>query len=216
MQNISLQASEVKKVFHKRIIFSGIKFSLQEGNSLAIIGRNGSGKSTLVKIIAGILSATSGETSIIVDRNSIPQADIFRHIGFVAPYLQMYEEFSAFENLQIFRKVRGIDISDDHVNTLLKKISLEHRKNDLVRTYSSGMKQRLKFAFALLHSPPVLILDEPSSNLDAEGISSVFEIVEEQKTHGIVVIATNDEEEAGWCSQCIDLNEGSLLIKASG
>ena len=206
MQSISLQAQQLKKSYNRRVIFSDVNFSLRESNSLAIVGRNGSGKSTLLKILAGVLSSSEGETVVTCNGSRVKPADMFQYIGFVAPYLQLYEEFSALENLEIFKKIRCLDVPETYPVSLLEKVNLEHRKHDLVRTYSSGMKQRLKFAFALLHRPPILLLDEPSSNLDVEGIASVYQIVEEQKKQGIVVIATNDPEEMRLCEQSIDLN----------
>ncbi|MGH2566941.1 MAG: ATP-binding cassette domain-containing protein, partial [Bacteroidota bacterium] len=88
---------------------------------------------------------------------------------------------------------------------LLQQFGLWNKRDDLVRTYSSGMKQRLKFVFALLHRPSVLLLDEPTSNLDAEGVEVVRRNVEEQKRSGIVVVATNVDSEALWCSKKIHL-----------
>jgi heme exporter protein A len=206
MESLLFEVNNLEKLFNRRKIFSGVNFSLHESQSLAIVGRNGSGKSTLLKILAGVLSATKGETSLKIHGDRIKPEDVFQYIGMVAPYLQMYDEFSAFENLQIVRNIRGLDVAPQRLTGLLERVNLAHRRHDIVRTFSSGMKQRLKFAFALLHQPPVLLLDEPSSNLDAEGIASVHGIVEEQKTKGIIIIATNDAEEMKLCDHHIDLN----------
>ena len=84
-------------------------------------------------------------------------------------------------------------------------VGLWNRRDDVVGTYSSGMKQRLKYAFALLHNPAILILDEPTSNLDAEGIDVIKQIIVEQKKENILIIATNDKEEAHWCAQQIQV-----------
>ncbi len=206
MNTVALTASGLKKTFNRRLIFSDISFSLTNGNSLAIAGRNGSGKSTLVKILAGLLSPTKGKCDLSIDGKEVSDALLFRHLGFVSPYLQMYDEFSGLENLTLSMKIRGLQIHDDEIRSLLEKVNLEHRKNDLVRTYSSGMKQRLKYAFALLHQPPVLILDEPTSNLDAEGIGVVYQIIEDQKKKGMIIVATNDAADQQLCEQIIDLN----------
>jgi heme exporter protein A len=128
-------------------------------------------------------------------------------VGFVAPYLQLYDEFTALENLRLLRRIRGIRTSDETMLALLRRVNLFDRRNDFVRTYSSGMKQRLKYAFALLHEPPVLLLDEPASNLDDEGIATVRQIIEEQKKKGILIIATNEQHDAELCQQTIDLNK---------
>jgi heme exporter protein A len=202
-----LEANKIKKLFNRRIIFNNINFKLENGSALAITGRNGSGKSTLVKIIAGVLSPSSGLVSISINENEIKAIDTFKHIGFVSPYLQLYDEFTAVENLDIFAKVRSLNIQREFILDLLKRVNLYDRRVDFVRTYSSGMKQRLKYTFALLHRPELLILDEPRSNLDAEGISIVSEIIKEQKQKGATLIATNDSEDLLLCENVINLDD---------
>jgi heme exporter protein A len=194
------------KRFGRRIIFQNIAFELEKGDSIAFIGNNGSGKSTLAKICAGVLSPTSGTVELSIDEKKIPSEKYFQHIGFVAPYLQLYDEFSPMENLKFFAKIRGILSSNEECEELLQRVNLFHRKDDLVRTFSSGMKQRMKFAFALLHNPLLLILDEPTSNLDAEGGAMVFQIMEEQKKKGILILATNVQAEQEHCEKVISLS----------
>lgn len=205
--NVEVEAVNIRKTFNRRIIFSNIGFKLETGSVLAIAGRNGSGKSTLVKIIAGVLSPNSGTLNISIDGKSINPIDRFRHIGFVSPYLQLYDEFTAIENLNMFAKIRSLKIEQTQMLNLLTRLSLYDRRDDFVRTYSSGMKQRLKYTFALLHQPELLILDEPRSNLDAEGIKIVYEIIKEQKQNGIAIIATNDSEDFQHCEDVINLDE---------
>jgi heme exporter protein A len=207
MDNLRLQASDLKKVYNRKTVFSKINFDLHGMQSLAIAGRNGAGKSTLIKILAGVLSPSYGVVKSIIGGKEIHSSDHFKHIGFVAPYLQLYDEFTAFENLDILRKVRGIDVRNSVLNELLNRVNLEARSNDFVRSFSSGMKQRLKYACALLHNPPFLLLDEPTANLDEEGRTIVHEIVLKQKSKAIVIIATNEADETKWCDQIIDLDK---------
>jgi len=205
--SVSITADGIEKKYNRRKIFSNINFALRENDSLAITGRNGSGKSTLLKIISGALSPTEGEISLTIENKNVAASDRFTLVGFVAPYLQLYDEFTALENLRLLRRIRGIRTSDETILALLRRVNLFDRRNDFVRTYSSGMKQRLKYAFALLHEPPVLLLDEPASNLDDEGIATVRQIIEEQKKKGILIIATNEQHDAELCQQTIDLNK---------
>jgi len=206
MNTILFKTDKVAKTFNRRKIFSDISFSLNGSRSLAITGRNGSGKSTLIKILAGALSPSKGEITIEIDGKPVKPIDYFIHIGLISPYLQMYDEFTGWENLIFFRKVRGLNSDNEYLSELLRRVNLWERRNDYVRTYSSGMKQRLKYSFGLLHKPPILLLDEPTSNLDAEGISTVYEIMGEQKKNGILVVATNDTEDISMCESVIDLN----------
>ncbi len=197
MAPVSLRADGLQKVFNRRKIFSGIEFSVQGGDALSVTGRNGAGKSTLMKIIAGVLAPTKGTLALEVGGEKISDAERHRYLGFVSPYLQLYDEFSGVENLELFCEVRGVEAD---IHGLLQRVNLQARKNDLLRTYSSGMRQRLKYAFALLHQPPVLLLDEPTSNLDDEGKATVRAIIEEQRRHGLVIVATNDEDDRALCN----------------
>lgn len=205
--DIKLEVQNIKKIFNGRKIFSDINFQLGNKSALAITGRNGSGKSTLVKILAGVLSPTNGQVDFYLNGKSIDLQNRYQYFGFVAPYLQMYDEFTAMENLELFARIRSIEVDKNYIDLLLKRVNLYERKDSYVREYSSGMKQRLKYAFALLHKPPLLILDEPRSNLDAEGISVVSQIIQEQKQSGCVIVATNDSEDIQFCNQEIDLNQ---------
>ncbi len=202
--NISLHAKNLTKTFNRKPIFKDISFEFSHGDSVAITGRNGSGKSTLIKIIANVLNPSSGEISINGGKEKIERDDYYKYIGFVSPYLNLYDEFTGYENLLITSKIRGS--SPDNINDILKRVGLYERRNDLLRIYSSGMKQRLKLAFAVLHSPNILLLDEPTSNLDKEGIAIVTEFANEQKGKGILIIATNDEYEKSLCTKEININ----------
>ncbi|RCK77296.1 MAG: ABC transporter involved in cytochrome c biogenesis, ATPase component CcmA [Ignavibacteriae bacterium] len=203
---LRVEAINIKKNFGNRKIFSNINFTLDSKNVLGITGKNGSGKSTLVKIIAGIISATNGEVKYFIDQKHIEQPEIYKYYGFVSPYLQLYEEFSAFENLELISKIRNIMIDENRILSLLERFGLLDRKDDYVREYSSGMKQRLKYAAALYHKPDLLILDEPRSNLDSDGIRIVYDIIQEHKEKGSIIIATNDLEDIQLCNNIIDLN----------
>jgi len=206
MKNLRLTVTEVSKHFNRRRIFQDISFSLNCGESLSITGRNGSGKSTLVKIVAGVLSPTRGSVQFYRGENALVEDDVKHELGLVSPYLQLYDEFSATENMTILSSIRASQDSEpSYREHIFNQFNLWDRRNDLVRTFSSGMKQRLKYIFALYHKPSILILDEPTSNLDEEGINAVREVAEEFKKSSILIVATNDQSEASWCSRRIHL-----------
>jgi heme exporter protein A len=203
MSDYTLHSASLTKTFGRRLIFSNINFEWKDKGIFGISGPNGSGKSTLVKIIAGLISPSSGK---IIHKNSsgeiIPEK-LHNHIGFVSPYLVLYEEFSAWENLKIFAEIRGVVFDEKRVLFLLNEFLLENRKDDLVKTYSSGMKQRLKFIFALMHSPKVLIFDEPTSNLDDEGKKVVYKLIEQAGKNSIVIIASNELKDLQNCNEVL-------------
>ncbi|MCS7230039.1 MAG: ABC transporter ATP-binding protein [Candidatus Kryptonium sp.] len=208
-----LIGKDIRKNFGRLLVFDSVNFELGIGSSLAIAGRNGSGKSTLVKIIAGLLSPSSGEVIYQIDGKKIDKLEWFKYVGFVAPYLQLYDEFTGYENIEILAKIRGLRNYKEKINEVLELVNLYSRRNDLVRGYSSGMKQRLKYACALLHEPMVLILDEPTSNLDSEGVEMVWALAEKQKKKGILIVATNEPEELQMCDDVVNLDELKQKVK---
>ena len=207
MSDYSIQTLSLTKSFGRRLIFKEINFVWEKNGIFGISGANGSGKSTLVKIIAGLLSPTKGK---VVHKNSdkeiIPEK-LHDHIGFVSPYLVLYEEFSAWENLEIFAHIRGIELDKERVKKLLEEFLIYNRRDDLVKTYSSGMKQRLKFVFALMHLPEVLIFDEPTSNLDEEGKKVVYDIIRNAGKERIVIIASNEKNDLEFCDDILYLEK---------
>lgn len=207
MSNFSVQAESLSKTFGRRLIFSGLSFGYTKNGVYGISGPNGSGKSTLVKIIAGLIAPSKGKVKHTIDGNEIPPEKLHNHIGFVSPYLVLYEEFTAWENLELFADIRGVPFNKERIDYLLKVFLLTDRKDDLVKTYSSGMKQRMKFLFALMHSPRLLILDEPTSNLDDEGKESVYKIISEAGESSIVLIASNEKTDLELCREKIVIQD---------
>ncbi|HEY4643878.1 MAG TPA: ABC transporter ATP-binding protein [Bacteroidota bacterium] len=216
MPELTIHISDVKKVYGRRVIFEGIRGTLRSTDALAITGRNGSGKSTLAKILAGLLTPNAG--SITYERQSqrIETRDFHRHLGFVAPYLQLYDEFTGYENLDLFARLRALRLPAEMCDRLLDLVGLASSRNELVRNFSSGMKQRLKYAFALLNQPPLLILDEPTANLDSEGIALARGLMKDQCKDGILVVATNDRNDQNLCNRLINLDEHPNIMTEIG
>ena len=207
MNNYSLEAVDINKTFGRRLIFKNLSFKIEESGITGISGANGSGKSTLVKILAGVNSPTSGKIIHSENGKVIMPEKLHNYIGFVSPYLVLYEEFSAWENLSHFARIRDVKFNNEKIEYLLNRFLLYDRRNDFVKTYSSGMKQRLKFIFALMHSPNLIILDEPTSNLDEEGKESVYSIIKEESKTCIVIIASNEKSDLALCSNEIKLEK---------
>ncbi len=201
---LSVKAEGVGKDFNRSPVFRDLAFEVSSGESLAVTGKNGAGKSTLVKILSGLLSPTFGTVTYELEGAKAPFEVLRPRLGFVSPYLQLYDEFSALENLEVLSKIRDTEpLKSDRVQGLFHRLNLWHRRNDDVRTYSSGMKQRLKYIVALAHDPILLFLDEPTANLDEEGIDAVKTLLQERGSFSVLILATNDEREAGWCGKRI-------------
>jgi heme exporter protein A len=207
MNDYSLKIDSVSKVFGRRLIFKDISIEYNHCGIFGIAGPNGSGKSTLMKIIAGLLSSSHGKVYHSANSKKISPEKLHNYIGFVSPYLILYDEFSAEENIYFLSKIRGIDFNKNKSDFLFNELNLCDRKNDLLKTYSSGMKQRMKFILALIHTPQLLILDEPSSNLDDKGKEKINELIKEKSKSNIILIASNEEHDLSLCSSILELNK---------
>ena len=197
---------EVGKRFGNRAVLAGVTGSLSPGRVVVVTGPNGSGKSTLLNILSGLLRPSRGAVRYTEDGVELPRSGWFSRLGVAAPDMAVYDELSAIENLRLFTRLRGMRADDERLGALLSDLGLpgrEHRRP--VGTYSSGMRQRVKLAQAVLHSPAVLLLDEPSSNLDAAGHDIVASLVERFRAGSAVAVATNDPREMAWGDEGIDL-----------
>ncbi len=205
MTNYKLTFSKVTKTFGRRLIFKNINREFTSGNIYGFSGRNGSGKSTLIKIASGIISPTQGNVEHEMNGQKIIPEKLHNYLGFVSPYLVLYDEFTADENLFHFSRIRGVGYNSKRAKYLLNEFELLKRRKDYLKGYSSGMKQRMKFIFALLHNPEILFLDEPTSNLDNSGKQKVYEIIKNEGKDKLVIIASNEQSDLDLCSEILDI-----------
>ncbi len=200
-------AQNITKQFALRKVLSHLSFEVERGQSLVITGPNGSGKSTLIKILSGLLRPSRGEVHYITPAgNSSPQQNIHA-IGLVSPYLQLYPDLTAREHILLFGQLHGVANPLNRGLQFMHKFGLGGREIDPIKAYSSGMVQRMKYVLALLHEPDVLLVDEPTANLDEEGKGVVQETIATYKRHHIVIIATNESEEITWGDSRVDVTE---------
>lgn len=190
-----LLGEAVSHRYGPRVALRPVSFDVTGPGIVAVTGANGSGKSTLLRILSGLLRATRGTTRLEVGGTEVGPRARRTVVGLATPELSFYEEFTAEENLRFAAEARCLPNVQEVVQEALAKTELAMRATDRVAGFSSGMKQRLRLAFAVLHHPPVLMLDEPGSHLDAEGRAVVERLVLEQAAAGLVVIATNDPQE---------------------
>ena len=194
---LQFAAEDLKKRFGQRVLFRNLSFVLEAGQSLAVTGANGAGKSTLLKILAGVLHPSDGRVALRIGEKEVSSDKHPLRVGFVAPYINLYEGFSARENLSFLAKARRLGGAPERIRTVLEEVGLLHRADDLLATFSSGMQQRVKYAAALLADPPLLLLDEPTANLDEKGLAMVERVEKRQQEQGrLLVVATNNAEEA--------------------
>jgi heme exporter protein A len=190
---------DVAKRYDSRVVFRGLSGEARPGEVLIIAGPNGSGKSTLVAILGGLVRPSKGRVTYHGDDAELPREQWRRSLGVVAPAIGLYEELSGLENLSFLARLRGVDRPAERCCHCLEEVGLDPRRTTPLRGYSTGMTQRLKIAQAMLHNPPVLLLDEPGSNLDADGQDWLEGFVARAAAGGkTVVLATNDVRELGW------------------
>ncbi len=204
---IHLELRQVGKRYGRLRVFRKLQAEAYSGQVLVIAGHNGSGKSTLLRIIAGLSRPTAGQVLVEEDGRLLSREEQRRITGLVAVDVSLYGELTAWENLEFFARVRGLPLSAGEKDRLLDEVGLSHRGEDLVQTYSSGMRQRLKYACTLLHRPRLLLLDEPGSNLDEAGRAVVEHIVAGQRERGVTVLATNDPREIAYGDIILNVEE---------
>ncbi|MEM6647367.1 MAG: ATP-binding cassette domain-containing protein [Bacteroidota bacterium] len=205
---MELVADTLSKRFRRRVLFRELSFRVEPGVPLAVTGANGSGKSTLIKILAGVLRPTKGHAHLSLNGTLLSAAERPLHTGLVAPYFQVYDGLSPRENLAFIAKARRLADAESRIDDTLRHVQLHRRSRDLVKTFSSGMKQRMRFAAALLAAPPLLLLDEPTSNLDAAGREMVHRFIVQQRDEGrLLVIATNDPADTALCTARIHVED---------
>ncbi|HBC46211.1 MAG TPA: transcriptional regulator [candidate division Zixibacteria bacterium] len=202
---IRLNIDGLAKAYPGRPVFSDISATVESGHRLVITGPNGSGKSTLVRVLCAFIRPTKGKATLEIGERKLTGLEMRPHIGLVSPDLVLYDELSALENLTFFAGVAGYHFTENELYAKLVDVGLDGRGADLVGSYSSGMKQRLKYCLALLRDPELLLLDEPTANLDDKGKEIVDKIIRTHK--GVIVIATNEKTELEYGDQIIRLGQ---------
>lgn len=195
------------KKFNQEWIFRDLSYSFQPVGYYAILGANGSGKSTLLQVIHGNMQATEGALKYKVDGTVVPSDAIYPYMSIALPYQDLIWEFSLQESIAFqghFKPfIPGLSTSD-----IIKIIHLERHSNKPLRYFSSGMKQRVRLALAILSQTPTILLDEPCMNLDANGRAWYNELLTSFGKDKLVIISSNHmEEEIRLCDQHIDIHQ---------
>jgi len=193
------------KRYNRDWIFRKVEYKFQAGNRYAITGPNGSGKSTLLQAIAGAIHLSEGQcTWHTTSGKSLEPDQLYRHFSLAAPYLELIEEMTAKEFLQFHASFKPM-LTTVTIDEILAIVGLENAKQKQIRYYSSGMKQRVKLAQAVFSEVPVLLLDEPCTNLDAHGYALYKQLIDTWCTGKTIIVSSNDEQEYGFCTERISI-----------
>lgn len=196
----------ISRRFNQDWIFESINYTFETGKSYAILGPNGSGKSTLLQIIAGNLSASVGSIQYQQEDRILEIDSIYQQLSLSAPYLELIEEFTLRETIAFHFKFKNM-LPGINPNKLIEILGLNSNENKLIRNFSSGMKQRTKLALAVLSDTPILLLDEPTANLDQQGQNWYQELVSRYTTNRLLIIGSNQESEYQFCDHRLQLSD---------
>jgi ABC-type multidrug transport system ATPase subunit len=198
MKQISL--IDAGKRFNKDWIFQSLNVAFEQGQHYALIGNNGSGKSTLLQILSGYTTLSKGS----IEWNNADSQTAYDQISIAAPYLELVEELTTIEHFKFHATFKFL-VDTLSIQEMIQLIGLENATHKQIRYFSSGMKQRLKLALAIFSTSPILLLDEPCSNLDKEGYALYKELIQKYAMHKLIIVGSNDPEEYAFCTQQINL-----------
>jgi len=201
--NISL--NNVGRRFNKEWIFKNISYEFKQGEKYAVLGPNGSGKSTFLSVLLSSLVPSEG-TITYYNSKEVKVEDVYQYISFAAPYLDLVEEFTLQETIafhfQFKPYANGLDAA-----AVLSLLGLEKSQDKALKHFSSGMKQRTKLVLACCTNTPILMLDEPTSNLDAQGIDWYLELIEKFAQGKMVLVGSNQEHEYAFCENRLKISD---------
>lgn len=198
-----LSIEAVGKKFYQRWIFRGVSFDLQKGELLALTGSNGSGKSTLLRIIAGQLKPNEGHVQYFRQEQPLPGAEVYKHLSWSGPYIDLYPDLNLRELFSLHFRFKKCLLDD--VAQAFDLLNLADHAHKPLRFYSSGMIQRCKVGLALFTDAPLLLLDEPTSNMDPQNAHNMLQLIHTYRQDRMTVLASNMEREYETAIRRIDL-----------
>lgn len=203
----AIELTDSGKRFNRDWIFRHVNYRFETGRSYAITGPNGSGKSTLLQAIAGSLHLSEGQLTyhgVTENEPPVEQDQMYRYISLAAPYLELIEEMTAREFLTFHGNFKPLDPSVN-IEGILDTIGLSKAMDKQIRYFSSGMKQRIKLAQAIFSDVPVLLLDEPCTNLDKPGYDLYHSLIHTHGTGKLIIVSSNDANEMDFCTERISI-----------
>ena len=208
-----IQIKDVCKAFDQLQVLNNISLSVEEGEIFGLLGPSGAGKTTLIKMLMGLLSATSGNIAILGKELDKKIDESFPSFGMVLDNDGLYDRLNCYDNLELYARIYSISNRKKVINDLLEKVGLIESSKKSVSNLSKGMRQRLSFARAILHSPKIVFLDEPTSGLDPATTLQIHSMMKMLKESGTTIFLTthNMNEAQKMCDHLALLNEGNIV-----
>lgn len=192
--DIQLTARNLGKRFQSEWIFRNLNFSFSLANTYAITGPNGSGKSTLLQILSGQLPPSEGNIALMINQTEVESDELYRFISFAAPYMDLIEEFTLMEQLNFHFSLKPVR-KGFSARRIVEELYLTDAVHKYIGNFSSGMKQRLKLGLCFFSDCPIMLLDEPSSNLDERALQWYQESLAKYGSGRLILIASNNRQE---------------------
>lgn len=209
-----IEVAGLEKSFGRRKVLDGIDLSVPEGRFLSVFGPNGAGKTTLVRILSTLLAPTKGRVTVAGISVDDDPAKIRKRIGLISHSPLLYPELTAHENLLFYGNLYCVADLEERIDELLRRVELDHRRYDIVGTFSKGMLQRLAIARVLLHSPDILFLDEPYSGLDPHAVDILDDLIDAiRHDHTFVMITHSLEKGLAMCDSALILSDGNIVYR---
>ena len=202
--SMKIELQDVGKRYRMEWILRGVNLAFEEGAQYAITGPNGSGKSTLLKILSGHLTPSMGRIQFSRAGKKLDSNSIYQYLSFAAPYIDLIEELTLWEALQFHIRFKPL-IDGLSPQDLLVLLGFEKSRNKPIRNFSSGMKQRLKLALALCSNTPFLLLDEPTTNLDKEGLAWYRQLIDTYTSGRLLIVASNADVDFEFCEERVEI-----------
>ena len=212
---MQINLSNLGKRYNYEWIFRNLTYTLESGTSYAILGHNGSGKSTLLTVIAGHNLHSEGDITYLLNGKTVAPEKAYRQLSLTAPYLELVEEFTLLEMIAFHTRFKPLRGNLSHQD-LVERMGLQKSRNKYVKDFSSGMKQRLKLGLAIYSDTQLLVLDEPTTNLDQEGIAWYQDHVEQNKAGRLIIVGSNIVHEYSFCEHHLYITDYHVQAKQPG
>lgn len=197
---------DIGRRFNRDWIFQQLNYRFISGEGYAVLGPNGSGKSTLLQVISSALTPSTGRITYTHQGETIEPDRIYQYLSIAAPYLELIEEFTLAEQIRFhFTHKRFLEGFD--AGSLMELLGLSRSRDKQLRFFSSGMKQRVKLGLACCVDVPMVLLDEPTSNLDEDGVAWYLKLVEQTRAGRLLLVCSNQEREYGFCGQRLTITD---------
>ena len=203
---MKISLTDAGKRFNRDWIFRHLTYEFSAGQSYAIIGPNGSGKSTLLQVLSGSMHINEGKAEWTIDNKQLANENVYNSVSICAPYLEVVEEMTLIEFLNFHSGFKPF-LSSITPEKIISILGLDNAGNKQIRNYSSGMKQRVKLAQSIFSDVPVVLLDEPCTNLDDAGVKLYKQLIQDQCQKRMVIVSSNDHHEYDFCSNRINITD---------